>query len=68
MLSSSQMNKSELKDFLDEKYFNTTHSIHESDPVQIPHLFTRKEDIEIVGFKRYNWESYHDYQKFSSHD
>ena len=45
------MNKSELKDFLDEKVlqYNTLDFI-ESDPVQIPHLFTRKEDIEIAGF------------------
>ncbi|MFL9831575.1 TIGR02757 family protein [Flavobacterium sp. ST-87] len=45
------MNKAELKDFLDEKVlqYNTLDFI-ESDPVQIPHLFTQKEDIEIAGF------------------
>lgn len=45
------MNFSELKDFLDEKVlqYNTLDFI-ESDPVQIPHLFTLKEDIEIAGF------------------
>lgn len=45
------MNPSELKDFLDEKVlqYNTLDFI-ESDPVQIPHLFSRKEDIEIAGF------------------
>lgn len=45
------MNKSELKSFLDEKVlqYNTLDFI-ESDPVQIPHLFTLKEDIEIAGF------------------
>jgi uncharacterized protein (TIGR02757 family) len=45
------MNKSELKSFLDEKVlqYNTLDFI-ESDPVLIPHLFTRKEDIEIAGF------------------
>ncbi|WP_026715140.1 TIGR02757 family protein [Flavobacterium daejeonense] len=45
------MNFSELKDFLDEKVlqYNTLDFI-ESDPVQIPHLFTQKEDIEIAGF------------------
>lgn len=45
------MNPSELKDFLDEKViqYNTLDFI-ESDPVQIPHLFTQKEDIEIAGF------------------
>ena len=45
------MNKLELKSFLDEKVlqYNTLDFI-ESDPVQIPHLFTLKEDIEIAGF------------------
>ena len=45
------MNSSELKDFLDEKVlqYNTLEFI-ESDPVQIPHLFSLKEDIEIAGF------------------
>jgi hypothetical protein len=45
------MNKSELKSFLDEKVlqYNTLDFI-ESDPVQIPHLFSQKEDIEIAGF------------------
>ena len=45
------MNQSELKDFLDDKVlqYNTLDFI-ESDPVQIPHLFTQKEDIEISGF------------------
>jgi len=41
----------ELKDFLDEKTFlyNTIKFI-ETDPVSIPHLFSKKEDIEIAGF------------------
>ena len=45
------MNHSELKSFLDEKVvqYNTIEFI-ESDPVQIPHLFSQKEDIEIAGF------------------
>lgn len=45
------MNNSELKSFLDEKtiQYNTLDFI-ESDPVQIPHLFSQKEDIEIAGF------------------
>ena len=45
------MNPSELKSFLDEKVvqYNTLDFI-ESDPVQIPHLFSQKEDIEIAGF------------------
>jgi uncharacterized protein (TIGR02757 family) len=45
------MNFSELKSFLDEKVilYNNTDFI-ESDPVQIPHLFSQKEDVEIAGF------------------
>lgn len=45
------MNQSELKSFLDEKViqYNTLDFI-DSDPVQIPHLFSQKEDIEIAGF------------------
>lgn len=42
---------SELKAFLDEKVtqYNTLDFI-DSDPVQIPHLYNSKEDIEIAGF------------------
>ena len=45
------MNKAELSDFLNEKaeYYETLDFI-ESDPIQIPHLFSKKEDIEISGF------------------
>lgn len=45
------MTPSELKEFLDEKVtqYNNLDFI-ESDPVQIPHLYTQKEDIEIAGF------------------
>ena len=45
------MNTKELKAFLDEKVveYNTPEFI-DSDPIQIPHLFTQKEDIEIAGF------------------
>ena len=41
----------EIKDLLDEKYFqfNNT-SFIETDPISIPHQFTKKEDIEIAGF------------------
>ncbi len=41
----------ELKSFLDDKVeqFNTPHFIQD-DPISIPHLFTLKEDIEIIGF------------------
>ena len=45
------MNTSDLKDFLDEKVdlYNRPEFI-ESDPIQIPHRFTSKEDVEIAGF------------------
>lgn len=45
------MKRSELKEFLDEKVvlYNNPQFI-ESDPIQIPHLFQRKEDIEIAAF------------------
>ncbi|WP_028375795.1 TIGR02757 family protein [Leeuwenhoekiella sp. MAR_2009_132] len=49
--SSLKLKKSELKEFLDEKA-----ALYESpkfigtDPIQIPHQFTKKEDIEIIGF------------------
>ncbi|MES2565273.1 MAG: TIGR02757 family protein [Bacteroidota bacterium] len=42
---------SDIKDLLDEKYFqfNNTAFI-ETDPISIPHQFSKKEDIEIAGF------------------
>jgi uncharacterized protein (TIGR02757 family) len=42
---------SELQSFLEEKYikYNRLDFI-ESDPISIPHQFTKKEDIEIAGF------------------
>lgn len=45
------MDKTALKEFLDEKVieFNNPKFI-ESDPIQIPHQFLLKEDIEIAGF------------------
>jgi len=45
------MTQKELKIFLDEKVelYNKPDFI-ESDPIQIPHLFSLKEDIEIAGF------------------
>ncbi|MCZ4319577.1 TIGR02757 family protein [Aequorivita viscosa] len=45
------MNSSQLKEFLDQKVsvYNNPNFI-ESDPIQIPHLFSLKEDIEIAGF------------------
>ena len=45
------MTQKELKEFLDEKaalYENI--DFIESDPIQIPHQYTLKEDIEIAGF------------------
>ncbi|MDX1827993.1 MAG: TIGR02757 family protein [Lutibacter sp.] len=45
------MNKLELKDFLDAKVLEYNHpKFIESDPIQIPHKFNLKEDIEISGF------------------
>jgi uncharacterized protein (TIGR02757 family) len=45
------MKKSDLKEFLDEKVilYNNPKFIN-SDPIQIPHLFSKKEDIEIAAF------------------
>lgn len=45
------MNQSELKEFLDEKatFYNHPKFI-QSDPIQIPHQFTNKADIEIAAF------------------
>jgi len=45
------LTKAELKEFLDEKvsYYNHPRFI-ESDPIQIPHRFYIKEDIEVSGF------------------
>lgn len=45
------MNFDELKEFLDEKatLYNKIDFI-ESDPIQIPHRFSLKEDIEIAGY------------------
>ena len=46
-----EFTQNELKEFLDEKVvqYNNTKFI-ESDPIQIPHQFSLKEDIEISGF------------------
>jgi uncharacterized protein (TIGR02757 family) len=45
------MNKSELKAFLDEKAEQYEHpKFLEADPIQIPHSFSKKEDIEISAF------------------
>ncbi|MCX7744380.1 MAG: TIGR02757 family protein [Flavobacteriales bacterium] len=41
----------QLREFLEEKYrqYNRAEFI-ETDPISIPHLFTKKEDREIIGF------------------
>ncbi|HDZ14091.1 hypothetical protein LCGC14_1139300 [marine sediment metagenome] len=45
------MTKTELKEFLDSKVLQYEHPIFlESDPLQIPHRFSIKEDIEISAF------------------
>lgn len=45
------MNKKELKEFLNAKVEQYNHPrFIESDPIQVPHLFSKKEDIEIAGF------------------
>ena len=45
------MKKTELKEFLDEKAsFYENPDFIDSDPIQIPHSFTLKEDVEIAGF------------------
>jgi uncharacterized protein (TIGR02757 family) len=51
MSNTLHLNKTELKEFLNEKYdlYNNLKFI-ETDPITIPHLFTNKEDIEIAGF------------------
>lgn len=46
-----KLKSSDLKDFLDEKVNLYNHpKFIESDPIQIPHQFSAKEDIEIAGF------------------
>ena len=48
---SNSLNFLQLKDFLDEKVSLYNHpKFIESDPIQIPHQFILKEDIEIAGF------------------
>lgn len=40
-----------VKEFLDEKYAQYNNSAFiSSDPIQVPHLYSRKEDIEIAAF------------------
>jgi uncharacterized protein (TIGR02757 family) len=41
----------ELKSFLDKKYKQYNHpDFISNDPISIPHLFSKKQDIEIMGF------------------
>src|SRR5690606_29545041 len=50
-LKTLKLNKTELKEFLDAKVIQYNNPrIIESGPIQIPHLFSKKEDIEIAGF------------------
>jgi uncharacterized protein (TIGR02757 family) len=45
------MTKAELKEFLDAKVEQYNHpKFLESDPIQIPHQFSKKEDVEISAF------------------
>ena len=46
-----ELRSDELRDFLNEKVLQYDHpDFIELDPVQIPHLYTEKEDREIAGF------------------
>jgi len=46
-----KLSKNELLEFLELKHDQYNHpSFNESDPISIPHLFTKKQDIEIAGF------------------
>lgn len=49
--TTAKLSKKELKTFLDEKViaYNTPKFI-DSDPIRIPHAFSKKEDIEIAAF------------------
>ena len=47
----NHLNQTELKEFLDSKVRQYNHPrFIESDPIQVPHQFNKKEDIEIAGF------------------
>ncbi len=47
----TDMTKAELKDFLDAKVLEYNHpKFLEDDPLQVPHRFSKKEDIEISAF------------------
>jgi uncharacterized protein (TIGR02757 family) len=45
------MNNIDTKEFLETKFIKYCHPYFiQNDPISIPHLFTKKEDIEIAGF------------------
>ena len=47
----SGLTKFELKEFLDKKYEQYNQKVFiESDPIQVPHEFKLKQDIEIAAF------------------
>jgi uncharacterized protein (TIGR02757 family) len=50
-MKTAKLNKDKVHELLDRKYkeYNTSAFI-DSDPVLIPHLFSKKQDIEIIGF------------------
>ena len=51
MTSIKKLSQKELKEFLDTKVEQYNHPrFIESDPIQVPHQFSKKEDIEIAGF------------------
>ncbi|UOB17385.1 TIGR02757 family protein [Abyssalbus ytuae] len=50
-MNTTYLKKSDLKEFLDEKVTEYNHfRFIETDPIQIPHSFSLKEDIEISAF------------------
>lgn len=51
IITQMSLNNQEIIDLLEDKYdkFNRV-SFIESDPISVPHLFVKKEDIEIAGF------------------
>ncbi|WP_299225953.1 TIGR02757 family protein [uncultured Psychroserpens sp.] len=51
MANTIKLSKKDLKEFLNEKVDQYNHPrFIETDPIQIPHQFSSKEDIEIAGF------------------
>ncbi|MCH8903096.1 MAG: DUF2400 family protein [Bacteroidetes bacterium] len=51
MISTKVDSFEELLDLLEKKVEQYDHpSFIESDPISVPHLFAKKQDIEIIGF------------------